>query len=143
MGQFEMKYPSEASCAVSEVSLPLLDYFRNVEEESSAALRKEVFRFFIFFTGGMSMVGRPAWEEAVNRKLSFQNPFSCFLALCSGDAHGVSQRRFHLELDVPYGFVLYNVSSQTLLLDFISNGKLKKSCLCTPCLGSYDAFKYF
>ena len=51
MGQFEMKYPSEASCAVSEVSLPLQDYFRNVEEESSAALRKEVFRFFIFLPG--------------------------------------------------------------------------------------------
>ena len=46
----------------------------------------------------MSMVGRPAWEEAVNRKLSFQNPFSCFLALCSGDAHGVSQRRFYFGL---------------------------------------------
>ena len=51
MGQFEMKYPSEASCAVSEVSLPLQDYFRNVEEESSAALRKEVFRFFHFYRG--------------------------------------------------------------------------------------------
>ena len=98
MGQFEMTYPLEASCAVSEVSLPLQDYFRNVEEESSAALRKEVFRFFIFFTGGMSMVGRPAWEEAVNRKLSFQNPFSCFLALCSGDAHGISQCRLYFGL---------------------------------------------
>ena len=93
-----MYSPLEVACAVSEVSLPLQDYFRNVEEESSAALRKEVFRFFIFFTGGMSMVGRPAWEEAVNRKLSFQNPFSCFLALCSGDAHGVSQRRFYFGL---------------------------------------------
>jgi hypothetical protein len=49
MGQFEMTYPLEASCAVSEVSLPLQDYFRNVEEESSAALRKEVFRFFHFY----------------------------------------------------------------------------------------------
>ena len=58
MGQFEMKYPSEASCAVSEVSLPLQDYFRNVEEESSAALRKRHFDFFKI--GGMSMVGRPA-----------------------------------------------------------------------------------
>ena len=46
----------------------------------------------------MSMVGRPAWEEAVTLKLSFQNPFSCFLALCSGDAHGVSQRRLYFGL---------------------------------------------
>ena len=44
------------------------------------------------------MVGRPAWKEAVTLKLSFQNPFSCFLALCSGDAHGVSQRRLYFGL---------------------------------------------
>ena len=44
--------------------------------------------------------GRLFWEEAlaVNLKLSFQDPFSCFLALYSGDAHGVSQRRFYLGL---------------------------------------------
>ena len=42
--------------------------------------------------------GRLVWEEAVNLKLSFQDPFSCFLALYSGDAHGVSQRRFYLGL---------------------------------------------
>ena len=46
-----MNSPLEVACAVSEVSLPLQDYFRNVEEESSAALRKEVFRFFIFLPG--------------------------------------------------------------------------------------------
>ena len=46
-----MNSPLEVACAVSEVSLPLQDYFRTVEEESSAALRKEVFRFFHFYRG--------------------------------------------------------------------------------------------
>ena len=53
---------------------------------------------FSFFYRGYEYGGRPAWEEAENRKLSFQNPFSCFLALCSGDAHGVSQRRLYFGL---------------------------------------------
>ena len=47
---------------------------------------------------GYEFWGRLVWEEAVNLKLSFQDPFSCFLALYSGDAHGVSQRRFYLGL---------------------------------------------
>ena len=53
---------------------------------------------------GYEFWGRPAWEDAVNLKLSFQDPFSCSLAFYFGDAHGVSQLRFYLEPEVSHGF---------------------------------------
>ena len=53
---------------------------------------------------GYEFWGRPAWEDAVNLKLSFHDPFSCSLAFYFGDAHGVSQLRFYLEPEVSHGF---------------------------------------